>query len=446
LVLCLGACSDNSKDGSKTGDVHLQARAINAGSAAQTTPRLAPTTTLSLLPSATHTIDPSTYRIHQFVSGAATEVKVTIRGIQALGETPEQGALLFGPPDWSGPGVEITLTNGTVDLAAAGIELNPIPVGHYKGIRLFYGRSVKMKGCVSGTFDALNALSGTYNGAQYTNEAISAGTHQFCTIASKTILTHYNGTETPSGPVGTDAEYEARTTPEDVEVDCGGGFRTQSGEYPSTIEQVRAEAGGIDALSEFDVDADNPVQLTLVVDMNRMLQFWPNITFNGNAQFQPPQPQAYPIGTSYFYNDGFMRSIGLFAGQPGSVEGYQLNSEICQDLVACHPGSAPDSLSRAWMTLIRDANGRIGAGLVAPDDAPGSVMGDLIPTMTTNTNGTVHISLGLYRITVVEKGYIDGFVFKNVGDPEDSASAYPIMGNGPVDGHGPFPLWYVRKL
>ncbi|HTL35016.1 MAG TPA: hypothetical protein VL326_17935 [Kofleriaceae bacterium] len=443
-MLCLGACSD--KPDSETGEVHLQARAINAGSAAQTTPRLAPTSTVVPLASAaTHTIDPSTYRIHQFVSGPAIEAKISIVGIQAIGETPDKGAILFGPPDWSGPGIEITLTNGTVDLAAAGIELNRIPVGHYKGIHFFFGRVAKLKGCVSGTFDAMAAVSGTYNGATYTTDALTAGTHQFCTIASKSVIEHYNGTETPSGPVGTDAEYEAQATPEDVEFDVGTGFRLQSGSYPSSAADVRAASSGIDAVSEFDVDADTPVQLTLVVDMNRLLQFWPNITFNGNAQFQPPQPQAYPVGTSYFYSDGFLRSIGLFVGQPGSVEGYQLNSEICQDVVACSSG-APRDLSRGWMTLIRDANGKIGAGMLAPDDAPGSVHGDLIPTMTTDTAGTVHISLGLYRDTVAEQGYIDDFHFKNVNDTEDSASAYPVHGNGPVDGLGPFPLWYVRKL
>jgi len=424
------------------GEVHLQARAVNAGTAAQS-PRLVPTSASPLAPAATHTIDPSTYRVHAFIAGPATSVKITIVGIQAIGETPDKGAILFGNANWSGPGIEVTLTNGTIDLAAAGLQLNSIPVGHYKGIHLFLSRAVKLKGCVTGVFDAHSAVTGTYNGATYTNDAVTAGTHQFCTIASKSILDHYNGTVTPSGPVGTDAEYEAQTTPEDVEIDGGNGFGTSSGGYPSSAAEVRAESTGIDALSDFDVDADNPVELTVIVDMNRMLHFWPNITFNGAASFQPPQPQAYPPGTSYFYSDGFTRAIALFAGEPGSVEGYQLTSEICQ-FSPCNSGAPPDALSRGWMTLIRDSNGVIGSGSVTPDDAPDSVHGDVIPTMTIDTAGTVHLSLGLYRNFVEEHGYIDGFKFKNLGDPEDSASAYPTM--GPWAGYGPYALWYTRKL
>lgn len=94
------------------------------------------------------------------------------------------------------------------------------------------------------------------------------------------------------------------------------------------------------------------------------------------------------------------------------------------------------------MTLIRDSSGAIGGGLIAPNDAPGAIIGDVIPTLSTGGR----ISVGLYRLTAEEHGYIEGFVSKNVGDAEDSCSAYPVMGNGPVDGHGPFPSWYTRKL
>jgi hypothetical protein len=284
-----------------------------------------------------------------------------------------------------------------------------------------------------------------YNGASYTTDVVTAGTHQFCTIAAKSLLNFQNGTAVPTGPVGTDTEFEAQTTPEEIEFDMGAGFPiNMAGTYASSAADVRAAAGSIDVLSEFDVDAANPVQLTLIVDMNRMLRFWPNI---GGPDFQPPRPQGYPPGTSYFYNNDFTQALALFAGTPGSIEGYQLNSEICQD-VNCVPGDPPDALSREWMTLIRDSSGAIGAGVIAPDDAPPAILGDLIPTLTTagTAAGTLRLSVGAYRQMAAEHGYLDGFVFKNVGDPEDSCSAYPIMGNGPVDGHGPFPLWYTRKL
>jgi hypothetical protein len=302
---------------------------------------------------------------------------------------------------------------------------------------------MKMKGCLGGTFNAQTAMSGMYNGASYTTDALTAGTHQFCTIAAKSLLNFENGTAVPTGPIGSDAEFEAQTTAEELELDMGQGFGTMAG-FATSAADVRAALGNLDVFSPFDVDETNPVQLTIVVDMDRMLQFWPNI----RPEFQPPQPQGYPPGTSYFYSTNFNNALALFVGQPGSIEGYQLNSEICQDVNGnCFPGSPPDSLSREWMTVIRDSSGDIGAGFVAADDAPAAILGGLIPTLTTagTAAGTLRLSVGDIGMNV-EHGYIDGFTFKNVGDPEDSCSAYPVMGNGPVDGHGPFPLWYTRKL
>jgi hypothetical protein len=196
----------------------------------------------------------------------------------------------------------------------------------------------------------------------------------------------------------------------------------------------------MDVYAPFEVDPEHPVQLTLVFDMNRVLRFWPNVR-PGFA------PQAFPPGTSSFFSDNFNQTIAAFVGTAGSLEGYQLNSEVCQDL-GCMPGDPPDGLSREWMTVVRDPSGAISAGFIAPDDAPPAIFGDLVPTLTTagTIPGTLRLSVGLYRLTAEEHGYVDGFAFKNVGDPEDSCNVYPVMGNGPVDGHGPFPLWYTRRL
>lgn len=113
LAILAGGCT--SGDGGPTGQVNLHATAFNAGAAGQS-PRLLP-----LAVAATHTIDPTTFRVKEYVSGPATEVKITIKRIIAEGENGAGSALLFGNEDGSGPGVEITLTNGTVDLAAAGL-------------------------------------------------------------------------------------------------------------------------------------------------------------------------------------------------------------------------------------------------------------------------------------------------------------------------------------
>lgn len=92
--------------------------------------------------------------------------------------------------------------------------MNPIPVGPYNGINSWPSRAVKMKGCITGTFNTQTAMSGTYDGASYTTDVLTAGVHQFCTIAAKSLLDFQNGTAVPTGPVGSNAEFEAQTTPE----------------------------------------------------------------------------------------------------------------------------------------------------------------------------------------------------------------------------------------
>ena len=152
VVAVLGACGDGKQDdgggdGGRDGSgvVVLKATAFNGGAVVQT-PRLvrrssgaSPTVSTSplLAAAAPHTIDPASYRVNAFISGPATEAKITIKRIIASGDGLP-GALLFGSSDGSGPGIEITLSNGTVDLS--GLQLNPIPVGHYSRIKIWPSR------------------------------------------------------------------------------------------------------------------------------------------------------------------------------------------------------------------------------------------------------------------------------------------------------------------
>src|SRR5438045_5887048 len=86
LGVLASACGDGKQNmgTDDTGVVRLQARAINAGSAA-TTPRFVvspgtagTTSSVPLAPSAIHTTDPSTFRVHDFISGPAAERTITI--------------------------------------------------------------------------------------------------------------------------------------------------------------------------------------------------------------------------------------------------------------------------------------------------------------------------------------------------------------------------------
>lgn len=443
-VLVVAACgTDKVGSNSSEGTLAFGVTAINAGANAKR--RHLPVVADAAAP---HTIDPATYPVHIFVSGPPDEMIVTLRKIEAMGPSGPQ--LLFGTPDGSGPGVDIQLTNGPVDLAAVGLTLNAIPTGHYTRALVWVSRSVKLRGCLDGLFSAQGAVAGTYNGQTYTTDTLTAGTHGFCTIASKSLV---NALPSTSTPIGSDADYEAQTTGELTEFDIGGSSPTTAGGGPpATAQEVRDASATFPLTTDFDVGADAPTKLTLVVDLNRLLHFWPNIgVIAGAPNFQPPEPQGYPSGTSYFYISNFTQALAIFAGDPGSIEGYQLTSEVCGAWFGnggnCVAGSPPDWLVKEWMTLVRNSDGTIAAGNIQSDDMSAVLYGDVVPTgvVAGATPATFTLPIGLYRDTIVTNGTLDGFRFKSVGDPEDSCEASPLHG-GPVNGRGPFPLWYTRRL
>ena len=104
LAVLAGACTSGGHDGhgGATGVVDLHATAFNAGAAGQSrrlvqpSGGVEPTTLLPPAAAAPHTIDPTTFRVKEFVSGPATEVKITIKRIIAEGENGAGSALLFG--------------------------------------------------------------------------------------------------------------------------------------------------------------------------------------------------------------------------------------------------------------------------------------------------------------------------------------------------------------
>lgn len=454
-AITVAACSGTHDSGTDAdtvskGTISFAVTAVNAGANAK--PRLAPhASPISSLAAAAHTIDPSTYPVQLSPSGPPDEMILTIRRISVDG--PEGPQLLFGPGDpgdGSGPGVDIHLTNGAVDLAAAGLTLNSIRPGRYTRVDVSISRSVKMRGCVGGLFAAQAAVGGTYNGQTYTTDTLAAGTHEFCTIASKGLLNFL--TSPAPVVVGSDADYEAQTTGELTEFDIGGGSPTTAGgSPPTTAQEVRDANIGIPmAATDFDVGADTPTKLTLVIDMNRMLRFWPNIS----TIFQPLRPQGLLPGTSYFFNLDFEQNVAIFAGDAGSIEGYQVTSEICvNDFLhpgSCGVGDPPNTVTKEWLTVVRDPSGTVLAGGIAADDAYAVIIGDVVPTgvVAGTIAGTFTLPIGLYRNNVETNGTIDGFRFQLLGDPEDSATVTPgpnakgsVLGGG-----GPFPLWYTRRL
>lgn len=192
-----------------------------------------------------------------------------------------------------------------------------------------------------------------------------------------------------------------------------GWFYTQAGEqlktfYTKTAHgyNVYSEAGGSTDYSAYengpseettvnlaydDVDtidlsfslnnylSETDGQITLLVDLNRMLRF---SLSDGPAP--PTTPPMEDNGKSFFFSHSVFRdSIALFVGTPGTIEGYEYIYTAYNEGVEI--GSTTPTGIKGWMTLIFDPNGNLIRGnLVGDNDNDLTVAKGSIDTFETN--------------------------------------------------------------
>ncbi len=389
--------------------------------------------------SISRTIDPSTYRAQTIVSGPPDAMKIYIQSISADGDNGKVTIFQSTNPN----GTEVNLTSGSVNLAASGITTQAIPVGDYHQIDINIARVGQFKGCVSGTFNANTSYTGLiggplhtccsitdpayagYAGLIFTSENMAAGTYTFCTIANRSEVSVYTYT---SDTIGSNADFEANTTPEFVAVDLqGANFDNK------TPAEIQAASLGFTFPVTFTVVAGTitSTTLTLAIDLNRMLRYYANT----RNDFNPPNPNM-KTGTSYFFTTIFGWSVFVFANYNGSIEGYQIDAEI--------PAGSPPPLNntqayiiKTWMTLIKDGAGNPIAGVISPNDdnAPWVVKGPIVASSV--TPGTIS---GTVNIPAYSGGEIINFTYKNIGDSEDSCTVQA------PSNWGEYNIFYTRKL
>ncbi len=281
-------------------------------------------------------------------SGPPDGIKITINKIMLSGKRNNEvvNTTILDHSD----GIAVSVTEGVTDLSAliakAGASTDGSPefkvaTGEYDRVTVTFQRAASVKGCVAGDFNTMgHGVAG------------SDGLHTYCT---KAALSSFDAV-TP-GPT----EFE-------------GG----SSEWMA-FDLITENFGKIKATDTFTIDYDIPgtltvtkdaaLDLTLLLDLNRMLRF-----YNQGRIDQGPNP-SMPVNRSYFFNSIFSQSSYVFLGKPGRIYGYEFRGEACTfnswnatNSTCTMPQGEQAKVVAAWLTIITDPTGKPILHSIMPDD------------------------------------------------------------------------------
>jgi hypothetical protein len=291
-----------------------------------------------------------TFHPTSITSGAPDGFKVTIKKIVIddpnASTTNQQSATLFEKAD----GVTISVDSGTTDLgelvaAAAssdGKASFKAGVGTYKRVKVTFKRKAQIKGCVTGDFNI--GPDGV---------AAAQGVHTYCT--RRGYSTFDAVTPGPTEFEGLAAEW--------MDFDLQGGH--YGPEYADEDVELSFDVG-----SDIVVKKDEELDLSFVIDLNRMLRF-----YNQGRLDQGAGPDA-PTNRAYFFTSVFTDSIFFFLGKPGRIYGYEGRAKAClyarwdAQTGACNvlAGDPGEFIVAFWMTIITAPDGSPIFTSFTPDD------------------------------------------------------------------------------
>lgn len=210
--------------------------------------------------------------------------------------------------------------------------------GAYSMMRITYFRRSQIKGCVTGNFIGTTL--------------VTAGTHTYCTRAA---FSTFN-----TDPGGQNANFE-NMTPELMDFDLLTIGDSQNGFTTDTSSIFTLDYPIKDSIS---IAQDGTAQLTLLLDVNRMLRF-----YNRGRTDQGPAP-GLPTDRSYFFTSVFRESGFSFVGRPGSIRGYSFVTQACTGATLIPPDHVctTGSIVGGWLTLATAADGSPLLAGFQPDD------------------------------------------------------------------------------
>lgn len=283
-----------------------------------------------------------------------------------------------------------------------------IAEGTYSTVTVYYKRKATVKGCVSGYF---------FETWGQTDNTVEKST--FCTRKDHAYFNTSGG--------GTYTDFEDKTSElVDIDLSGAGTFNAEnlpgSGDGLDANDVVRIE---FPIPGNVTIASDATAQLTLLIDTNRMLQFYSDhhsaITNSGEGRGAGPGALT---GKSYFFTSIFEDSQFFFVGRPGNIYGFEMLTLPCTTTdksvldafsqpsdYACT--SSDDEGQSLWMTVIEDADANIISATIQPDDGlsyvalkgdninitsgeNGSIEYEWGKNWQTNTDGSWNITYGLY--------------------------------------------------
>jgi hypothetical protein len=270
-------------------------------------------------------------------------------------------------------GAPMKMANGQVDLAALfadGKTTFAVKPGTYNTVRIQYLTKAQVKGCVRMNFECRSGAAGTNNtcaalptadvpGSQGVAGSPPVSSHLYCTRAAK-------------------APYVAGTQNSDFEV-LSGSPNPELMDFPLTERPDKWETEKsftIDyrVAAPVTVKAGDKIDLSLVVDLNRMLRY-----YNRGRQDQGITGDA-PKDKAYFFTTVFRESTFAFIGKPGRIYGYEMFARVCGTSESADFTNAKCSTSGKpltstdlesvpfWMTIITAADGKPLTLITQPDD------------------------------------------------------------------------------
>jgi hypothetical protein len=210
--------------------------------------------------------------------------------------------------------------------------------GVYKSVKVTFKRKASIQGCVTGDF--LNPGSDSGN---------ITGKHTYCSQSAHGLYKNIGGS--------TNEAFENKAA-ELMDFDLAMAGSSDTGD---TLELTFPINGNL------NLEAGKSTALTMVMDTNRLLRF-----YNQNRT-EGPNPGA-PTKVSYFFTTVFNSSIYVFAGQPGSIQGYQWVTKACTEIEDANVPTDRDCNSSSaftvagWFTVILDSSDVPMAINFMPDD------------------------------------------------------------------------------